>query len=238
MFPDPQYFRIQFVTAFKRNQKIREKVFEYEKQLTSLPKPFKMLTISDDEDPNIPRFQSGNNKNSLEVTQQRVTLNIETNDLKDIKTIQNILDHRIGELKPLLLTENIFFIALVLHIRYIFTTDEEIYNNFRELTKAKAAESNDLIGFSFFYAKPFKNSYFLNINCERFQETIIEGKIGQEFKEKDKKLGINIIIDLNTRLLNSNKSPFNEEMFNKIQEDIFPLLENNSYVVTLSGEIK
>lgn len=238
MSPSSQFHRIQFVSVFERNKSIREKVFDYERAMTTLPKPFKIITVPDDEDPNIPRFQSGNKKQSLEVTQQRLTLDINTEGLQGTKKIQEILDNRLNELRPLILKEKILFVAFILHIRYLYGDESKIYEHFKEYSKAKAAEATDLLGFSLFYAKPYIQKYFLNVNCERFQETVLEGKVGQELKEVENKIGINVVLDMNTRYQITKKIPFEESFIENLKNDIFTLIDNNQLSNFLSGEIK
>lgn len=240
MSQDYFYRSIQFVSVFERNPKIREKVFLYESALKEhFRNPFKIIAISDDEDPNIPRFEAIESKSNISVNQVRLayTENFET--LKDVEKIRSLFAKRISLIQPLIGGEKTQFIAYVVVLKFPFENNQEIFKVFKEQTEAKPASLNDLMEFSIFYAKPFKNEFFLNVNCSRYEESTFEIKAGdQTLREVGKKFGIEVIIDLNTKYRYNKKEPFYELLLSETEKELFEIISKKNLNDFLSGGIE
>lgn len=237
-----QYFirSIQFVAVYELNKRIREKVFLYEKALKDhFRNPFKVVAISDEEDPNIPRFEAIESKSNLTVNQVRLSYTENFENLNDVSKLKQIISKRVSTLQPLLSSEKIQFVAYIAIVKYPFQDNSEIFNLFREKTEAKPASLKGLMEFSIFYAKPYKENYFLNINCARYEESSFEIKAGTKtLREIDKKFGIEIAVDINTRFRHNKKEPFYELLIEELENDLFDIVSKNNLDNYLSGGIE
>lgn len=233
-----QYHNIQFIAVYDRNTNIRQHVFEYETALKAYFKnPFRTFAIPDDENPNIPRFETDEGNSSLTVNQERLTFSTFIKGLNDASKIKDIISKRIRVIKPLLLKEKINFIAYIIELHNVFDSNEEIFSMFKEHTKALPAQIDDLKEFSIFYAKPFNSDFYININCARFEEHTVKLQHGITSKDDLVKFGISVVLDLNSRYRYTNKEPFYPELFEKLETEAFEIISKNELRNYLSGEI-
>jgi len=233
-----QFFNVQFVAVYERNKNVRERIFEYEKALKShFKNPFRSHSIPDDVDPNYPRFDAESGYESLSVNQERLTYSNNIKGLNESIKIREIVSKRINILKTLLLKEKISFIAYIIELHNILENENDIFRLFKEGTQAKPLDLENLKEFSIFYAKPHKNEFFLNINCARYEQHTVKIQRDEIPSEENKKSGISIVIDLNTRYLFNKKQPFYPELFNELENETFEIISKNELKNYLSGEI-
>lgn len=231
--------RIQLISVYERNSDIRKRVFEFEKELAPfLRKPYKMLAVPDNENPEIPRFEAVDQKCNLSVNQVRTTFTQVFDQGTTIDLAKDLFQKRIDILKPLMMKEKLHFIAIIFDLKYYFNDNIEIFDIFKQFTNASVTKKTDIVEFSLFYARPFLDRYFLNVSNSRFEEVEINLKLREQVAEKkSKKLGIGVTLDMNTKLSFQNKLSFEEKLFQEITNHIFEVVNKKSLENYLSGDI-
>jgi hypothetical protein len=233
-----KFHSVQFIVFYERNTKIREQVFDYENALKIFFKnPFRVISVPNEEDPNIPRFEAVEGKDQIQVNQVRLTFTSFFDGISDIELVRKAIGSRINALRPIILKEKVQFIAFIIEMREYFQNKEEIFTLFKEHTQAKATKLSNLLEYSQFYAIPFQKNYYLNVSCAKIDEKIVELKLGQAPKHKEDKSGINVVLDLNTKFRLINKQAFYEGLINEVEGTIFELIMKNKLNNYLSGEL-
>jgi hypothetical protein len=226
----------QIVFAYRRNLNIRKRIFEFEDVLKNKFKvPFRPVTIPDEIEPNIPRFeaQSINDHSKLQVSQTSITLATSFDDQfkTDSSRIQSYLTDKYESLKGLAETEEVEFVAYIVELG--------VYKDSEELNRYLKAIGDDCKDFSLLYSKVYKGNYYLNVKISKFTEQQLTmhpetgglrptGKVDQ---------GISIILDFNSRPYFEKNQKFEGSLHSDISQKIFELINSKSIEDYLKGEL-
>ena len=233
-----KFHSVQFIVVYELNRKIREQVFLYEKALKLFFKnPFRVIAISDEEDPNIPRFEAIEGKDQIQVNQIRLTFTTFFDGISDHELARKVINSRINAIKAIFLKEKVQFIAFIVELREYYQTSEEILRLFKEHSQAQATKLSNLLEYSQFYAIPFREKCYLNVACAKIDEKVLELRLGQSPKQKENKIGINVVLDINTKFRMDRKELFEEELINEVEELIFEIVTKNKLHNYLSGDL-
>ncbi|NJD28494.1 MAG: hypothetical protein FIA92_09375 [Chloroflexi bacterium] len=230
---------VQLISVYDRNYDIRKRAFEFEKALMPfLRKPYKITAVPDNENPEIPRFEAIDHNCNLVVNQVRSTFTQLFEEHTKIDLVRELFHKRIDTLKPLMMKEKLQFIAIIFELKFFFNNNDEIFEVFKKYTNASVTNKKDLVEFSLFFARPFISKYYLNVTSTRFQELEFNLNLKEQIAEKkSKKIGIGVTLDLNTKLSFQNKIPFDDGLFQEIEDKAFSLITKRSLEDYLGGEI-
>ena len=231
----------QIIFAYDRNINIRKRQFEFEDLLQSNFRiPFTTIPVSDQQDGNIPRFESRslNGHSKIEVTQFRTTLtsNFSSDYRNNIEKISNYLRDRSALIKTLISNEQNQFGALIIELVFLFDNEENVNNSLRNEVGAKLLNQT-FKDFSFAYSKVFNEIFYLNIKCSKFIGNITYTEDGVLIPSNFEKVGISVIIDINTKVQYDNNQLFDFKLINDLEVKIFELIKNNQLENYLNGNI-
>lgn len=233
----------QIVFAFKRNYGIRRRVFEFEDKVNEFFKvPFKTISVSDNENENIPRFESisHNEHSKIQVSQSRITL-ITHYDEKfrpNIMEVREYLSNRFELLKPLAQSEELQFVAYIIELGSIF--DKNKLNTFIKENTGAYAVTDKCRDFQLLYSIKYKENYFLNIRNSKFakDEYKLDSQTNTLKPTGNKQHGISVIVDINSRPYFQKHQTVNEEIFQNIEYYTFTLIDISEIKDYLQGNIK
>lgn len=232
----------QIVFSYRRNLNIRRRIFEFEDVLNNKFRvPFRPVTIPDDIEPNIPRFeaQSIHGHSKLQVSQTSITLATSFDDQfkSDSSKIQSYLTEKYESLKGLAETEGVEFIAYIVELG-VFKDSEELNSYLKENTGALAI-GQDCKDFSLLYSRVYQQNYYLNVKISKFTEEqlTIHPETGGLRPTGRINHGISVIIDFNSRPYFEKNQRFDSSLHSDIREKIFELINNKSIKDYLKGEL-
>ncbi len=232
----------QIVFAFRRNPNVRKRIFEFEDALkTKFKVPFRPVTIPDEIEPNIPRFesQSLSDHSKLQVSQTRITLATSFDDQfkTDSSKVQSYLTDKCDSLKGLAETENMEFVAYIIELG-VYKQAESLNSYLKEFTGALAI-GDDCKDFSLLYSKVYKENYYLNVKISKFaeQEVSIHPETGGLRPTAQVNQGVSIILDFNSRPHFDQNQRFEKSLNSDIREEIFNLINTKKIEDYLKGEL-
>jgi len=232
----------QTVFCFDRNIQMRKKVFEYESALEKYFNiPFQIINVPDEELPDIPRFESRSKKghSKIQVSQSRIALTTQySNHFKDDPLeIKKYQMDRIGALKPLIESEKTQFSGFVLSVD--FPMENGLINGYFKEHAGIAAINDGTIDCSFNYSHSFQDKFFTNVRCTKYsrKEIKIDPKQNEVTTVDTQEFGIKVIIDINSRLSFNKTRECNQDLFGKVIDNVFKLVEERSLTDFLNGNI-
>lgn len=239
MLDNINIYSLQLISVYERNSLIRQRAFEFEKALQRyFHRPFKIISVPDSENHEIPRFEAQENRHSLSVNQVRTSFTQTFEKNTKIAKARELFKNRIESIKPLLQPEKIHFIALIIEMNLDLQSNEEIFQIFRENINYSLTQKEDLVELSLFYARPLENKYYVNVNTSRFEEIEMERKVADpKFEEKSRRMGIRIMLDMNTKLSYQNKIPFDQKIFDDLEEKLFSIANSKTVKDYVNGDI-
>lgn len=222
-----EIFNTQVVFVYERDINIRKKQFEFEDELNDLFRtPFISYGIPDDQDGNIPRFESNsiNGFSKLQVNQYRTNLitNYDEKYRESKDHVKDYISERASRLKDVLSSQKCDFVAFIVELGYQFGDEENLNDYLKRINGAKCINSktND---FSILYSKEFKDDYYLNIRCSKYSIPI-NNKNDERMSNK----GISVIIDLNSKFSKTKEKNHDFNFIEDLKEETFELLETLS----------
>lgn len=235
-----QVVNSQFVIEFEPNPSIRKRVFDFEEKLEAyFQSPFRSIPVADNVDPKIPRFesQSKNGHSLLQVSGTRLVMKTNYDDQfkGHLEKIDQYIKERASIFNSLLKPEKKLFIAYIIELQ--FNLEKSSINSFfKEKTGVKAI-NDQTIDINLLYSFPYKNKFYLNLKCSKFQNVEIVFKDGKINQTSNVSNGVSVNIDINSRLQLNKGLKFDEKIITDISNTIFTLIENNDLSNFLSGEI-
>lgn len=230
----------QIVIAYSRNMEIRKRVFEFEEGLNEkFITPFRTVAIPDELDPSIPRFesQSIHSHSKLQVSQNRINIATNFDGKLSNEQIKDYLIEKRESISRLADVENINFIAYILDLNF-FLPKENI-NNFIKKNTGTIAITDDNRDFTLLYSRVFKEKYYLNITCSKFEEQ--EVKLVHKGKDTNQtnviRNGISVKVDLNTKFFFEKNGKFNDSLYSSLETIVFDLINEKSLSDYLNGNI-
>jgi hypothetical protein len=228
----------QIIFGYARNINIRKRVFDFEEKLSSSFKtPFKVISIPDEIDPNIPRFESSSKHgfSKLQVSQHRVNLSTGFNDKYSKENVSKYLKEKKAILTTLVKGEASEFVAYVMELHCIIPK-EDINKILKDNSGANVIDDS-LREFSISYSRLFKKNYFINVKCSKIsvEEIIIENKTKKVTRKNHD--GISVIVDLNSKPSFVNTGQFDESLYEDIDGLVFDVINNKSLEEFLQGNI-
>lgn len=228
----------QIVLGYARNINIRKRVFEFEEKLSNTFKtPFKVISIPDEVDPNIPRFETSSKHgfSKLQVSQHRINLSTTVNNFTKIE-VSSYLKEKQDLLTDLARKESSEFIAYVIEFR-CYPSEDKINTILKNNTGANVID-DELREFSISYSRLYKNNYFINVKCSKvIEEEIKVEKKTNKVIDRKQRLGISIILDINSKPLFYNTKKFDNLIYKKIHGVVFDVVNNKSLEDFLQGNI-
>lgn len=232
----------QIVFAFRRNPDVRKRIFEFEDTLKSKFKvPFRPITIPDEIEPDIPRFESQSlfDHSKLQVSQTRITLATGFDEMFKIDSskVHSYLMDKCESLSGLAESENMEFLAFVVELGYYL--DATLLNSYLKVNTGVEAIDPNCKDFSLLYSKVFKENYYLNVKISKFleQELRVHPETGGLRPTGHMNQGISIILDLNSKPYFENNQRFDQSLYIYIQEEIFNLINSKKIEDYLKGNL-
>lgn len=228
----------QIIFGYARNINIRKRVFEFEEKLkTSFKIPFNVISIPDEIDPNIPRFESSSKHgfSKLQVSQHRVNFSTGFNEAFTKDKVAEYLKEKKYLLTSLLKDEKSEFVAYVIEL-HCFPPKSNINNILKINTGAKVIDDS-LIDFSLSYSKVYSDNYFVNVKCSKikFEKRTLDSNRIEQNKEIHE--GISVILDINSKPSFNALGKFDENLYTNIDDLVFDILNKKSLEDFLQGNI-
>lgn len=231
----------QIVFVYKRNIIIRRRIFDFEDHLSELfVTPFRQIPVPDEEDPNIPRFETESRKKFSRLTVSQVRTNFSTTYSEEYSNdslkIRTYLKERIELIKQIVTVEDIEYCGFILELHF------PIENNINELLKQETNLNfinNRMNDFNLGYSFPYRDKYFLNVktNKAKLNKLIIDQRT-TALKKSDQLIdGLSVIVDMNSKLTFKDGNPLGVDAVNLLEQMIFDIVDNNNYSDYLRGNI-
>lgn len=230
----------QLVIEIEPNTQIRKRVFEFEEKLKDFFNiPFRIISIPDNFDPSIPRFesQSKHGHSLLQVSGTRLTLlTLYDNKFQgDLDKIREYVVERARFFSDLLRQEKKLFIAFIIQLG--FEMDYIDINEFIKKNTGVFAMNSNTVDFNLIYSFPFNEKYYLNVTASKYIPNGLTIENNSILKIDDLKKGISISLDINSKLHLAKGHVFDERLVDEISSKIFSVIRNNQLENYLKGEI-
>jgi hypothetical protein len=228
----------QIIFGYARNINIRKRVFDFEDKLKmSFKTPFNVISIPDEIDPNIPRFESTSKHgfSKLQVSQHRVNFSTGFNEAYTKDKVAKYLKEKKDLLTGLVKDEVSEFVAYVIEL-HCFPPKASINKMLKENTGANVIDDS-LRDFSLSYSRVFKDSYFINVKCSKIR--LDEITLDSKKREKTIKVheGISVIVDINSKPSFTSLGKFDENLYKDIDDLVFDIINKKSLEDFLQGNI-
>lgn len=231
----------QVIFVHDRNTDIRRRVFKDEDILSDMfTLPFNQIAVPNEIFPELPRFEAVSKKkfSQYSVSQTRTTFSTSYSEefSKNIDHILKYLNERIPLIKEASKDEKIQYCGFICEMH--FQIDGDVNDYLRKEANIKFSNEK-MRDFSFYYSFPYDNDRFINIKItkSKLDEVQFDDKSQQLVKTGNTLKGINVILDMNTKLAYMNEKTNSINDIDSLEQAVFSFVKNKNCNDFLNGEI-
>lgn len=231
----------QVIFVHDRNTDIRRRVFKDEDILSDMfTLPFNQIAVPNEIFPELPRFEAVSKKkfSQYSVSQTRTTFSTSYSKefSKNIDHILKYLNERIPLIKEASKDEKIQYCGFICEMH--FQIDGDVNDYLRKEANIKFSNEK-MRDFSLYYSFPYDNDRFINIKItkSKLDEVQFDDKSQQLVKTGNTLKGINVILDMNTKLAYMNEKTNSINDIDSLEQAVFSFVKNKNCNDFLNGEI-
>lgn len=231
----------QVIFVHDRNTDIRRRVFKDEDILSDMfTLPFNQIAVPNEIFPELPRFEAVSKKkfSQYSVSQTRTTFSTSYSEefSKNIDHILKYLNERIPLIKEASKDEKIQYCGFICEMH--FQIDGDVNDYLRKEANIKFSNEK-MRDFSLYYSFPYDNDRFINIKItkSKLDEVQFDDKSQQLVKTGNTLKGINVILDMNTKLAYMNEKTNSINDIDSLEQAVFSFVKNKNCNDFLNGEI-